>query len=100
MKHHNPYRINDHENIFEVTENSSHPELKDAKRLWIFGAYTFKSATELERFFKEEGLDPRHYWIAPQMEKDLAGKVIIRIYVKTRTQLNAQQRARAQRLAT
>jgi hypothetical protein len=65
MKHVNPYRINDPDNIFEVGENSSHPELRDAKRIWRFGAYTFHSATEIQRFFADEGLDPRRYDIEP-----------------------------------
>ena len=65
MKHVNPYRINDPNNIFEVSENSSHPELGDADRIWRFGGYVFKSATEAQKFFNDEGLNPNHYDIEP-----------------------------------
>lgn len=92
-KHVNPYRIHDHTNLFEVGENSSHPEIQDSQRLWKFRAYTFKSATELEKFFKNEGLDPRRYWIAPRLEKDIGGRAKIIIEVTDRKTPNARRMA-------
>lgn len=84
MKHVNPYRINDPDNIFEVGENSSHPELRDAKRLWKFKAYTFLSATELEKFFEAEGLNPSDYVLEPRMDRDVGHtKVIINVVEKS-----------------
>lgn len=75
-KHYNPYRINDPKNLFEVGENSSHPELEDTKRIWEFNGHIMRSATEVEKYFNNEGLDPRKYWILPTWEKDGANMVV------------------------
>jgi hypothetical protein len=83
LKHKNPYRINDPQNLFEVGENSSHPELNDKKRVWSFRGYTFHSATELERYFNNEGLDPRRYWMKPTVVESDDGNYI-KIFVVER----------------
>ena len=72
MKHSNPYRINNPDDIFEVSENSSHPELRDCRRVWKFGGYTFRTATELEQFFRNEGLNPKGYVLEPVMHRESA----------------------------
>lgn len=83
MMHVNPYRIQDHDNIFEESENSSHPEMGDGKRLWKFQAYTFETATELQKFMESEGLDPRRYETSPVRVKDAMGaKIFINIVPK------------------
>jgi hypothetical protein len=76
MKHNNPYRINDPTDLLEVGENSSHPELRDAKRYYTFGAYRFATATELERFFESEGLSRRDYWMRPVATRNAMGNEI------------------------
>lgn len=96
--HINPYRINDDKDLLEVTENSSHPELQDSKRLWHFGAYTFKSGNEVKKFFEAEGLDITQYWFTGKLEKDIGGRAIIHIYIKTRIQLSREESDRARRL--
>jgi hypothetical protein len=98
MRHTNPYRINDGSDIFEVSENSSHPDLKDSLRLWHFGGYTFKTATQLMNFFNSEGLDPKTHWIEPKWERNTDGKSVIHIFVKPRWQLNEQMKRKAKRL--
>lgn len=75
-KHVNPYSIHDPANLFEVGENSSHPELKDAKRIWEFKGYTFRSAAKLQDFFKDQGLDSRKFWMLPSWENDGAHYII------------------------
>lgn len=85
MSHLNPYQINNPDDFLEVGENSSHPELQDAKRIWKLGGYTFTNATEVQKFFSDEGLDPRQYVMEPVLEKNtIAGKnrVIINIVEK------------------
>lgn len=83
MKHKNPYYINDHEDLLEVTANSSHGELKDCKRLWKFGGYTFDSPTKVEEFFNQEGLDIRKYDWDPEYVKNWhAGSSLIVIHIK------------------
>ncbi len=72
MRHRNPYRISNPDDIFEVGENSSHPELQDCRRVWKMGGYTFSSATELEKFFRDEGLNPKGYVLEPVMHRDSA----------------------------
>lgn len=42
----------------------------DAKRVWSFRGYTFHSATELEKYMSNEGLDPRRYWMKPEWVKE------------------------------
>lgn len=64
-RHVNPYRILDPKNLLEVTENSSHPELGDSKRIYRFKAYTFHSAAQVLRFFDSEGLRLQDFWISP-----------------------------------
>lgn len=83
-EHRNPYRINDPDNLLEVSANSSHPELADAKRVWLFGGYVFQTPEAVERFFNDEGLDLRHYDIEPRLRKTTGGKneIIIRIVHK------------------
>lgn len=77
-------RIYDEKCIFEVGENSSHPELQDAERIWLFGGYTFRTATELEKFFANEGLDPKMYWMEPYSQTTYAGKrkILIKVVPK------------------
>jgi len=70
LRHSNPYRIQNPNDLFEVGENSSHPELKDSKRIWSFRGYTFESATELEKYMRNEGLDPRRFWMKPEWVKE------------------------------
>lgn len=85
MKHVNPYRIRDPKDFFDVGSNSSHPELRDAKRIWKFGGYTFLNPEAVEQFFKDEGLDVKNYVIEPIMEQNvIAGKnrIIINIVEK------------------
>lgn len=81
-KHRNPYRIQDERNLFEVTANSSHPELNDSKRVWHFRGYTFTSPERLQDFFNNEGLNPAHYWYKPVMMPDgFSGANIIHLYI-------------------
>lgn len=82
MKHSNPYKIHNPDDFFEVSENSSHPELQDAKRVWRFGGYTFLTATELKKFFEAEGLNPANYVQEPYFEKNVVGgknRIIINV---------------------
>ena len=84
MRHYNPYRIDDPNNIFDVGENSSHPELKDKVRVWRFKAYSFTSATELHKFFDNEGLNPKDYVLDPHIQKDIGGnKIFINVVHKS-----------------
>jgi hypothetical protein len=86
--HVNPYSIQDPANLLEVGENSSHPELKDAKRIWSFRGYTFHSATEVEKYFKNEGLDIRRYWMKPVwIKEDWRAFIRIEIVEKTSTRV-------------
>ncbi len=81
-RHRNPHRIRDEKNLFEVTANSSHPELRDSKRVWHFKGYTFTSPERLEQFFHNEGLDPRRYWYRPvSLCDEFSGKNCIHIYI-------------------
>lgn len=99
MSHKNPYRINDPNDIFEMTENSSHPELADAKRIWRFGAYTFHSATELQKFFSDEGLSPQGYVAEPYFEKNtIAGKNRIIINIVEKWKSRNQQALKGMRI--
>lgn len=77
MRHSNPYYIRDEKNWLEVTENSSHPELDDAKRIWKFYAYTFTSATEVDKFFSEEGLDRNKYTTESKSVREFHKNMII-----------------------
>jgi len=90
LKHVNPYRINNPNDLLEVSENSSHPELKDAKRVWSFRGYTFHTATELERYFKSEGLDIRRYWMKPVwVNADWRNYIRIEVIERTATGVGA-----------
>jgi len=77
LKHVNPYRIKDPNNWLEVTENSSHHELDDAKRVWKFRAYSFTSATEVEKFFRDEGLILKDYVGEPKAHREYNKNLII-----------------------
>lgn len=70
MKHLNPYRVDDPKNMFEVGENSSHPELDDNMRVWKFRDRTFRSATEIQKYFENEGLNPKAFWMKPVAVKE------------------------------
>lgn len=83
MRHTNPYKIRDEKNIFEVGENSSHPELQDCKRIWYMNGYTFRTATELEKYMRSEGFNPKSFWIKPEWQ-DREGETIIAIKVVQR----------------
>jgi hypothetical protein len=76
-RHVNPYRINDPTNIFEVGDNSSHPELDDKKRIWKFRGRRFNTATELEKYMRNEGLNPKAYWMKPYAVQEIGKKIII-----------------------
>lgn len=76
-RHLNPYRILDHKNWLEVSENSSHPELNDARRIWKFQAYTFTTATEVDKFFATEGLKLSDYATEPVWHKEYGKNLII-----------------------
>lgn len=91
MRHVNPYRIKNPQDIFEVGENSSHPELRDAKRLYVFGAYRFSTATELQKFFSSEGLNPKQYWMKPRLDRDAMGNKIIIEVVPKHSRVNRDQ---------
>lgn len=95
-KHVNPYRINDPKNLFEVGENSSHPELEDTKRYWFFKGRMFRNATEVEKYFANEGLDPRKYWMLPKWDRDGAN-MIIRINIVER--VSPEERSHVRELA-
>lgn len=96
MRHRNPYRINDPSNWLEVTANSSHHELKDARRIWKFYAYTFTSETEIAKFFEQEGLDIKDYSYNPEIHKDnYNGKNLIIINVVPKSQSLNQRRLRS-----
>lgn len=69
-RHSNPYRINDPSDLLEVSENSSHPEMADAKRVWEFKGRVFHSATELQKFMENEGYNPRRFWMKPEWVKE------------------------------
>lgn len=85
MRHRNPYRINDETNLFEVTANSSHPELVDSTRVWHFKGHTFKTETALDKFFRSNGLNPKRYWFRTSVEADgYKGKKLIRIFIVER----------------
>jgi hypothetical protein len=77
VRHNNPYRINNPDDFFEVGENSSHPELQDCRRVWKFGAYSFSTATELQKFFSDEGLNPKNYVMEPIIQRDFSKNLII-----------------------
>lgn len=94
MRHRNPYRINDPKDIFEVGENSSHPEMMDAKRVWSFRGRTFMSATELEKYMNDEGLDPRRYWMKPEWVKE-DWRHFIRIQVVERAPAEERHKLRS-----
>lgn len=80
-KHLNPYRVNDEKNWFEVGENSSHPELDDSKRVWKFNGRHYKTATDIEKHFKEYGLRQEFFKIQPRSEIDGTGHKTIIIEV-------------------
>lgn len=92
-KHHNPYLIRDSNNLLEVGENSSHPELDDARRIWKFHSYTFQSATEVERFFNSEGLDLSQYDYRPKKVREFAKNLII-IEIVSKTALPMRESSR------
>lgn len=77
MKHINPYTINDPDNWAEVTENSSHPELNDARRVWRFGGYGWNNATDAIKFLEGEGLDPKRYTTKSKKVSEFAKNLII-----------------------
>ena len=76
-QHRNPYRINDPNNIFEVAENSSHPELKDKYRLYKYKGRIFRTATEAQKFLDNEGIDVKRLKLVPVRHLDADGSVII-----------------------
>jgi len=93
MKHRNPYAITNPDDIFEVSENSSHPELKDAKRIWRLGGYVFHSSTELHKFFTDEGLNPRNYVIEPVIQSDMGkNKITVNVVEKHNSRMHQRMR--------
>jgi hypothetical protein len=83
-QHRNPYRISDPTNIFEVSENSSHPELMDRRRIWDYKGKVFRTATECQRYLEDEGINWRRLKLTPVRELDGDGSVIIRCHVAER----------------
>lgn len=83
-KHSNPYRIQDPTNIFEVSENSSHPELYDKLRVWDYKGRVFTSATECQKYLEDHGIDWRRLKLTPVRELDRDGSVVIRCHVAER----------------
>jgi hypothetical protein len=59
MRHSNPHRILDPNNVFEVAENSSHPELRDKYRIYEYKGKIFKTATQCQKYLEDEGVDWR-----------------------------------------
>lgn len=96
MRHSNPYKIHDPDNFLEVTANSSHPELQDARRIWKFHAYTFTNETEVAKFFESEGLNLKDYHYEPEYKKDnYNGKHLIVINIKPKNQSFSKKRLRS-----
>lgn len=94
-RHQNPYRIKDEKNWFEVCENSSHPELKDSRRVYHFRGYTFLNATQVEKYFRNEGLNPREYTYIPRSALDeQTAKNVIHIFICERVPKEEQHQAR------
>jgi len=78
MNHKNPYRINDPTNIFEVAENSSHPELYDRRRIYDYKGHRFTSAEKCQKFLEEHGIDwRRRLKLVPIRQLDGDGSCII-----------------------
>jgi hypothetical protein len=84
-KHSNPYRIKDPTNIFEVSENSSHPELYDKRRIWKYKGKVFKTATECQRYLEDEGINWRRLKLVPIRHLDGDGSCVIMCNVVERT---------------
>lgn len=66
--HKDPYRIHDVNNIFEVFFNSSHPELKEKKRILDYKGRVFRTEGEALSFFDSEGIDWRRLHLVPVRE--------------------------------
>lgn len=95
MKHKNPYYIRDEKNWFEVCENSSHPELNDSRRVYHFKGNTFLNATQVDKFFKSEGLDPRRYaYVAKRELDEVTAKNVIHIFICERVPQDEKPLAR------
>lgn len=77
MRHKNPYRIHDPNNIFEVAENSSHPELFDKRRIYKYRGRTFKSAVEAQTYLEDHGIDWRQCKLTPVRHLDGDGSCVI-----------------------
>jgi len=84
MRHLNPYRIADPNNIFEVSENSSHPELRDRRRIWDYKGKVFTSATACQKYLEGEGINWRKLKLTPVRYLDGDGSVVIRCMVAER----------------
>ncbi len=80
-KHRNPHRVNDPKDIFDVCENSSHPELFERRRIYDFKGRIFQTLTDLEKFMENEGYDPMHFWILPKWERDGDGSLVNRVHI-------------------
>ena len=83
-QHRNPYRIQDPNNIFEVSENSSHPEIFDKRRIWDYKGKVFKTATECQKYLIDNGIDWTRLKLTPVRELDRDGSVVIRCHVVER----------------
>jgi|WetSurMetagenome_2_1015567.scaffolds.fasta_scaffold493968_2 hypothetical protein len=91
MKHKNPYMIRDVDNFLEVSANSSHPELNDAKRIWQFNGYRFDNEDQVAKFFESEGLDLKQYDFDVERKRNMIqGKdeYVIHIKEKWKTKNN------------
>lgn len=77
IKHRNPYRIHDPNNLFEVFFNSSHPELKEKKRILNYKGRIFKDEGSALSFFDSEGIDWRRLKLVPRWENFVDEVVIV-----------------------
>lgn len=83
MKHKNPYRVRSEKDLYDICENSSHPELVERRRIYDFKGKIFRTATELDKYFKDNGLDIRRFWFKSAWEQD-GHDVIVRIRIVER----------------
>lgn len=85
MRHRNPHRIHDPNNIFEVAENSSHPELYDSRRIYDYKGRRFKTAVEAEKYLTDHGINwKRRCKLVPVRQLDSDGHVIIVCHIAER----------------
>ena len=80
MRHRNPHEVADPDDIFDVFENSSHPELYEHTRIYCFKGRTFTKLEHLEQHLKDEGVNVKSlYYRAGWEPDDYKGGVINRV---------------------